>query len=163
MINALILISLQAGSAESEGGLFDFNATLPLMAVQVLFLTVILNFLFYTPIGEVLDRRHDYIRTQLAQASEVLTKAEKVTTQYEIKLAKERKEAQSFIAAAQKMAQNVVAIELTQVQKDTEKLVAEANNKLNLQKEETLRSLKKQVNTLSCHIKNKLVGNQLVS
>ena len=33
----------------SEGGLFDFDATLPLMAVQVVLLTFILNALFFKP------------------------------------------------------------------------------------------------------------------
>ena len=37
----------------TEGGLFDINATLPLMAIQVVILTYLLNSLFSTtlPIG----------------------------------------------------------------------------------------------------------------
>ena len=32
---------------EGAGGLFDFNATLPLMAIQFILLTVVLTFVFY--------------------------------------------------------------------------------------------------------------------
>ena len=32
---------------EGAGGLFDFNATLPLMAIQFVLLTVALTFIFY--------------------------------------------------------------------------------------------------------------------
>jgi F-type H+-transporting ATPase subunit b len=33
--------------AEGAGGLFDFNATLPIMALQFVLLTVVLTFVFY--------------------------------------------------------------------------------------------------------------------
>lgn len=163
MINSLFSLALQAASTESEGGLFDFNATLPLMAIQILLLMVILNLLFYKPIGQVLDERDEYIRKQLTQASETLTRAETITKQYELDLAQERREAQSIIASAQKGAQDIVALEIKQAQKDTEQLVTEATNQLNSQKEKALKALEEQVNTLSEQIKNKLVGNQLVS
>jgi len=54
---------------EAAGGLFDFNATLPLMAIQFVLLTVVLTFLFYKPVGKVIDERETYINTNLSQAS----------------------------------------------------------------------------------------------
>jgi F-type H+-transporting ATPase subunit b len=162
MTNSLFLLTLQSVSTESEGGLFDFNATLPLMALQILLLMLILNLLFYKPIGQILDERDEYIRRQLTQASEILTKAEEITKQYEIDLAQERREAQSIISSAQKAAQEIVALEIKQAQKDTEQLVTEATNQLNSQKEKALKALEEQVSTLSEQIKNKLVSNQLV-
>jgi len=57
------------------------------MAIQILLLMLILNLLFYKPIGQILDERDEYIRRQLTQASEILTKAEEITKQYEIDLA----------------------------------------------------------------------------
>ena len=40
---------------EGSGGLFDLNATLPVMALQVVLLTFLLNIFFYAPVTEVLD------------------------------------------------------------------------------------------------------------
>jgi len=91
MTNSLFLLALQAASTEEAGGLFDFNATLPLMALQILLLMVVLNAIFYTPIAKVLDERDDYIRTNLTQASEILAKAEAITKQYEQDLTKREK------------------------------------------------------------------------
>lgn len=54
----------------SEGGLFDFDATLPLMAVQVVLLTFILNALFFKPVGRVVEEREDYVNTSRAEAKE---------------------------------------------------------------------------------------------
>ena len=163
MTNSLFSLALQSVSTESEGGLFDFNATLPLMAIQILLLMVALNIIFYKPIGQVLDERDESIRKQLTEASELLMKAESITKQYELDLAQERREAQTIIASAQKGAQEIVALEIKQAQKDTEQLVTEATNQLNSQKEKALKALEEQVNTLSEQIKNKLISKQLVS
>ena len=163
MTNSLFSLALQAVSTESEGGLFDFNATLPIMATQILLLMVALNILFYKPIGQVLDERDESIRKKLTQASEMLMKADNITKQYELDLAQERREAQTIIASAQKGAQEIVAMEIKQAQKDTEQLVTEATNQLNSQKEKALKALEEQVNTLSEQIKNKLISRQLIS
>jgi F-type H+-transporting ATPase subunit b len=163
MTNSLFSLALQSVSTESEGGLFDFNATLPLMAIQILLLMVALNLIFYKPISQVLDERDESIRKQLTEASEMLMRAENITKQYELDLAQERREAQSIIASAQKGAQEIVALEIKQAQKDTEQLVTEATNQLNSQKEKALKALEEQVNTLSEQIKNKLISKQLVS
>jgi len=45
------------GVAEGAGGLFDFNATLPLMAIQFILLTIVLTFVFYKPVAKALEER----------------------------------------------------------------------------------------------------------
>ena len=159
----LIRLLTQAAASETEGGLFDFNATLPLMALQILLLMVVLNLVFYTPIAKVLDERDEYIRKNLTEASETLTKAEAITKQYEQDLAQERRESQLIIASAQKEAQEIVAMEINQAQKDTEALVNEATQQLNTQKDKALLALEEQVNTLSEQIKNKLLSGNLTA
>ena len=159
----LILLLAQEAATESEGGLFDFNATLPLMALQILLLMVVLNLVFYTPIAKVLDERDEYIRKNLTEASETLAKAEAITKQYEQDLSQERRESQLIIASAQKEAQEIVAMEIKQAQKDTEALVNEATQQLNTQKDKALLALEEQVNTLSEQIKNKLLSGKLTA
>ena len=58
---------------EGAGGLFDFNATLPLMAIQFVLLTVVLTFIFYKPVSKVIDDREIYVNDNLTTASEKLT------------------------------------------------------------------------------------------
>uniref|UniRef100_A0A6S8MNT1 Uncharacterized protein n=1 Tax=Dunaliella tertiolecta TaxID=3047 RepID=A0A6S8MNT1_DUNTE len=55
--------------AEEEsqpGRLFDFNLTLPAMMAQFLLLMVMLDKLWFTPVGRVLDERDALIRSKLA-------------------------------------------------------------------------------------------------
>jgi F-type H+-transporting ATPase subunit b len=160
MTNSFFLLALQAASTESKGGLFDFNATLPLTAITVLLLMVVLNAVFYKPVAIVLDERDEYIRNNLTQASEMLSKAEAITKKYEQDLAHERRESQIIITSAQKEAQDIVAMEIKQAQKDTEQLVSEATNQLNSQKAKALKALEEQVSTLSEQIKLKLLSSQ---
>lgn len=159
MINLPILFALQASNTEVQGGLFDFNATLPLMALQFLALTTVLNFLFYKPVSYVLDERDEYIRNSLTTASASLLKANELTKKYEQELAESRKRAQSIIKKSQQEAQEIVSIKIREAQIDAEKLVTEAYRQLNTQKEQALKTLETQVDTLSDQIKLKLLGN----
>ena len=94
---------------EGEGGLFDFNATLPLMAIQFILLTVVLTFVFYKPVEKLLDERESGINKNLADASEKLIKADELYTQYDEQLKTARSNAQAVIAESEKEAKDIVA------------------------------------------------------
>lgn len=159
MINLSLLIALQSSNAEVEGGLFDFNATLPLMALQFLTLTVILNVVFYKPVSNILDERDEYIRNSLTTASAYLLKANELTKKYEQELAESRKKAQDIIKGSQQEAQQIVSVKIKEAQLDAERLVTGAYDQLNIQKEQALKTLETQVDNLSDRIKLKLLGN----
>jgi len=120
--------------AEGEGGLFDFNATLPLMALQFILLTVALTFIFYKPVAKVLEDRETFISTNLAQASEKLVKADELFTQYEEQLKEARSGAQSVIAESEKEAKEIVAQEISQARKDATNLIEQTNKEIEAQK-----------------------------
>nr|YP_009237341.1 ATP synthase CFO B' chain subunit II [Wildemania schizophylla]AKS28388.1 ATP synthase CFO B' chain subunit II [Wildemania schizophylla] len=147
-------------AAEVEGGLFDFNGTLPLMALQFLTLMVVLNMIFYKPVTKILDERSEYIRTTLTTASSMLVKADELAAQYEADLSEARRDAQSKIASSQKEAQGLVSKDIKEAQVNAEKLINEASKQLNIQKEEALKALEAQVGTLSDQIKAKLLSSQ---
>jgi len=84
MVNFSILIS--NSEVSGPGGLFDFNATLPLVAIQFVLLMLILNTVLYSPLLTIIEERKEYILNNLAEASEILTKANELTTYYEQEL-----------------------------------------------------------------------------
>lgn len=154
LLNILVLQALE----ESEGGLFDFNATLPLMALQFLALIIILNIIFYKPVTNILDERDEYIRNSLTTASTALVKANELTKQYEQELASSRKRAQDIIKNAQEQAQKIVSEQMKIAQQNAEQLISEAYKQLNVQKQEAIKSLEDQVDILSEKIKIKLLN-----
>jgi F-type H+-transporting ATPase subunit b len=158
MHKLLILLALQE-SPSDQGGLFDFNATLPLMALQFLALTIILNFIYYKPLSRVLDERDEYIRNSLTAASAALDRANELTTKYEYDLAESRKKAQDIIKKAQQEAQAVVAGKIQEAQKETEQLLNNTYNQLNVQKQQALQNLEQQIDLLSNQIQFKLLND----
>ena len=159
----ILLFSLKKAMILSEqGGLFDFNATLPLMMLQFVILMFTLNILFYKKVTYILDERADYIRNSLTTASAYLIKANNLTENYEKALAESRKQAQNTIRNSQKEAQDIVAQNIKRAQQEAESLVNEASEQLNIQKEQVLKTLEKQVETLSNKIKIKLLSNQFL-
>jgi F-type H+-transporting ATPase subunit b len=149
-------------AAEGAGGLFDFNATLPLMAIQFVLLTVVLTFVFYKPVSKVLDERETKISTNLADASEKLIKADELYKQYDEQLKLARTNAQSVIAESEKEAKEIVASEINQARQDAAVLIQQTNKELEAQKALALQKLETQVEELSQLIKEKLLGKQAV-
>jgi len=148
--------------AEGAGGLFDFNATLPLMAIQFVLLTVVLTFIFYKPVSKVLDERDEFINGNLTLASEKLIKADELYKQYDEQLKTARLEAQSIIAQSEKEAKDIVALEISQARTDAANLISQTNKELEAQKSIALQKLETQVDELSELIKEKLLGKEVV-
>jgi len=147
---------------EGAGGLFDFNATLPLMAIQFILLTVVLTFMFYKAVAKVIDERETYINGNLTQASEKLIKADELYKEYDKQLKEARVNAQSVIAQSEKEAKDVVALEITEARADAAKLIERTNKELEAQKSIALEKLEAQVDELSQLIKEKLLGKEVV-
>ena len=148
--------------AEGAGGLFDFNATLPLMAIQFVLLTVVLTFIFYKPVAKLLDEREAGISANLAEASEKLLKADELYKQYDEQLKTARTNAQAVIAESEKEAKDIVASEIDQARKDAADLIQQTNKELEAQKSLALQKLETQVEELSQLIKEKVLGKQIV-
>ena len=162
MNNLLIPLAQILAMSEGAGGLFDFNATLPLMAIQFVLLTTILTFTFYKPVGKVLEECETLISGNLATASERLLKADTLYEQYDEQLKEARKNAQVIILASEKEAKEIVALEIDQARKDAAGLIDKTNRELEAQKTLALEKLETQVDELSDLIKEKLLGKEVV-
>jgi F-type H+-transporting ATPase subunit b len=150
------------GMNEGAGGLVDFDATLPLMAIQFILLTVVLTFIFYKPVSKVIDERETYINGNLTTASEKLIKADELYKEYDEQLKTARVSAQAIIAQSEKEAKDIVAVEINQARQDATKLIERTNKDLEAQKSLALQQLETQVDELSQLIKEKLLGKEVV-
>jgi F-type H+-transporting ATPase subunit b len=162
-MNTFYMLATQLlAMTEGAGGLFDFNATLPLMAIQFILLTVALTFVFYKPVAKVLDDRETYISTNLTSASEKLLTADNLYKQYEEQLKTARVDAQSVIAQSEKEAKDAVAAEIGEARADAARLIDKTNKELEAQKTLAIEKLDTQVDEISQLIKEKLLGKEVV-
>ena len=154
MINFSILIS--SSEVTGPGGLFDINATLPLVAIQFVLLMVILNIILYSPLLTIIEERKEYILSHLAEASEKLAQAKELTTQYEQDLETARKEAQLEIANSQNIHKEILDIELDISQKYIDNLLETISEDLLNKKDIALNSLDSIVQSLCGDIEKRL-------
>jgi F-type H+-transporting ATPase subunit b len=141
--------------------MFDFDATLPFMALQFLLLAALLNVIFYKPLTKVLDDRDNYIRTNTLEAKERLAKAERLAQEYEQQLADARRQSQAAVETAQAEAKKITAQKIAEAQQEAQAQREKASIEIEQQKQEAMRSLEQQVDALSRQILEKLLGPSL--
>ena len=154
MVNFSILVS--SAEVSGPGGLFDINATLPLVAIQFSLLMILLNTILYSPLLKVIEERKEYILVNLGKASELLAEANQLTQQYEQELASVRKDAQLEIANSQKIHKEILEIELDISQKYIDNLLDNTTKDLIAKKDATLDSLDEIVKSLCNTIETQL-------
>merc|ERR1712045_678584 len=154
MVNLSILIS--SSEISGPGGLFDFDATLPLVAIQFILLMLILNAILFSPLLTIIEDRNDFILSNLAKASEMLTQANTMTTQYQDELSNVRKEAQLEIANSQKIHKEIFEIELNTSQTYIDNLLDKAIKQLSEKQNKAINNLDTNVKSLCLEIENQL-------
>ncbi|NEP11529.1 MAG: F0F1 ATP synthase subunit B' [Symploca sp. SIO2C1] len=142
--------------------MFDFDATLPLMAVQFLLLAAVLNAIFYKPLTKVIDERANYIRTNEAEAQERLSKAEQLANQYEQQLGEARRQSQAIIESAQADAKKIATQKIAEAEQEAQAQREAAQKEIEQQKQQAMSSLEQQVDALTRQILEKLLGPELV-
>jgi F-type H+-transporting ATPase subunit b len=142
--------------------MFDFDATLPLMALQFILLAVVLNAIFYKPLSKVLDERAGFLRSQKTEARERLAKAENLTAQYEQQLGEARRQSQDVIASAQGDAKRLADEQIAEAQRQAQAQREQAAQEIEQEKQAAMAVLEQQVEALSRQILEKLLGPELV-
>ncbi|PLS69018.1 MAG: F0F1 ATP synthase subunit B' [Cyanobacteria bacterium M5B4] len=151
-----ILLAVEV--TEKSGGLFDFDATLPIMAIQFLLLVAILNSTFFQPLLQTIDSRNDYIRDTNNDAKARLAQAEQLALDYERETAETRKTAQIMIETAQAEANRIKAEAIAQANLEAQAQIAAAKATIEEQKAIAFAQLEGEVSGLSRQILERLVG-----
>jgi F-type H+-transporting ATPase subunit b len=145
---------LLAEAGAQEGGLFDLDATLPLMALQVVLLTFVLNALFFRPVGKAVEEREGYINTSRAEAKSKLAQAERLEADLKAQLKGARQDSQTLVVEAeQEMARLYRAA------------LAEATSAANASREEARREIDAERDNAKAQLEQQAValGQQIVS
>jgi F-type H+-transporting ATPase subunit b len=154
MINFSILIS--SSEIVGPGGLFDLDATLPLVAIQFVLLMFVLNVILYNPLLTIIEERKEYILRNLSEASKLLEEANNLITQYEQELEDVRRQAQLEITKSQKIHKEILEIEVNISQKYIDNLLDTITKDLLAKKEIALNNLDEIVQSLATDIETRL-------
>lgn len=147
-----------AAAGAPEGGLFDLDATLPLMAVQVVLLTFILNALFFRPVGRAVEEREGYISTSKAEAKQKLAQAERLAADLTGQLREARQAAQSLIVEAEQESDKLYREALASAQAEAIAVREQARSQIEAEKSKALEALREDAERLGGLIVNRLLA-----
>ncbi len=137
--------------------MFDFDATLPLMAAQFMLLVVLLNAVFFKPLTKVLEDRADVIQTSQLGAKDGLAQINAITAQYEKELGDSRRQYQALLDQAKAEAQKIADEEVAAAQAEAVAQREQVQQELDQQKSAAMATLETQVGALSREILNKIL------
>lgn len=149
---------LLAEAGAQEGGLFDLDATLPLMAVQVVLLTLILNALFFRPVGRAVEEREGYIATSRADAKQKLAQAQRLEADLTEQLKEARQQAQQLIVEAEQEVDKLYREALAAAQADANATREQARREIEAQRDQALASLATESDRLGALIVDRLLA-----
>ena len=138
-----MLLIAEAGA--QEGGLFDLDATLPLMAIQVVLITFVLNALFFRPVGKVVEEREDFLLTSQADTKQKLVEVLQLESELADQLRDARIEAKSAVLEAEQEVDNFYR-----------QAMAEAELEANRAKEENRRAIEAERNSARLQLDNQI-------
>ena len=144
----------------TEGGLFDFDATLPLMAVQVVLLTFILNALFFKPVGRVVEEREGYITTSRSEAKQQLAEVQRLESELREQLKEARQAAQKVINDAEQDSDKLYREALALATAEANASREEARREIDSQREAALTQLKADADNLGNLIVERLLASK---
>jgi len=142
----------------SEGGLFDFDATLPLMAAQVVLLTFVLNSLFFKPVGRVVEEREDYVNTSKADAKQKLAQAKELENELRNQLKDARQAAQKVINDAEQDSDKLYREALALATAEANASREQARREIDSQRQDALNQLKADADKLGNLIVERLLA-----
>nr|GEW00380.1 ATP synthase subunit b', chloroplastic [Tanacetum cinerariifolium] len=141
--------------------LFDFDLTLPIIAAEFLFLMFTLDKLYYSPLGNFMDKRDSEIKEKLSSVKDTSTEVKQLEEQAAAVMRAARAEISAALNQMKKETAAEVDAKLAEGRKKVEAELQEALLNLEKQKEDTIKSLDSQIAALSQEIVNKTaVKNQ---
>ncbi|KAL6523905.1 hypothetical protein OROMI_031000 [Orobanche minor] len=150
--------ALPSLAAEMEkAALFDFNLTLPIIALEFLFLMFALDKIYYTPLGRFMEERDAAIREKLESVKDTSAEVRALQDQAAAVMRAARAEISAALNKMERETQIEAEEKLAEGRKKVEAELQEALASLEKQKEETVRALDSQITALSKEIVKKVL------
>ncbi|KAG1363334.1 ATP synthase subunit b', chloroplastic [Cocos nucifera] len=140
-----------------KAALFDFNLTLPAIAVEFLLLMVALDKLYFTPLGKFMDGRDSAIRAKLGDVKDTSEEVKQLEEQAAAVMRAARAEISAALNEMKKETSAELEQKLAEGRKRVEAELAEALQNLEKQKEDTIKALDSQIAALGDEIVKKVL------
>jgi F-type H+-transporting ATPase subunit b len=142
---------------EAVGGLFDFNATLPLVGVQFVLLTVLLTFILYKPVFSQKERRKEYNEIVLGDIRRLLSQDNRFKEIYVQKTEKWFSDAETKRSYFARKSKERMSTKVESVYQDAAKAVQSVANQLKEERVSVLTYLELEIRRITFLVIRKLL------
>ncbi len=133
-----------------------FDLLITMLAVFVLFL--LLSFLFFEPVKELLKKRQETVRETLDTAEQKKADAAVLKKEYEWKLQQADTEAQTVLRDARKRALENEKVILLEAKEEAARLAAKADAQIAKEKKQAMEELKQETVSIAAVIAAKVIA-----
>ncbi|BBB91526.1 MAG TPA: F0F1 ATP synthase subunit B [Methylomusa anaerophila] len=141
--------------------MIDLNATLFAQIINFLILVLILSKVAYKPLMKVLADRQAKIQASLDTAEQERLAAEKLRQEYVAQMADARKEAQTILEKATKLAEQAKEDILKEAREESTRLLKATQEEIAVERERFLHEIKGEVVSLAITAAAKVVAQNL--
>lgn len=157
-INGSVAMLLESG----PGRIFGLDVQLlfdaAILAFNIFLLFILLSYLLFNPVREMLKKRQDKITHEREQAKTDMEYALELRDDYETKLRTIEKEAESILAEARKKALNNREEIISKAKDEASAIVLHASNEVELEKRKAIDDIKKEIIMVSTMMAGKIVS-----
>ncbi|SHJ80618.1 ATP synthase F0 subcomplex B subunit [Anaerobranca californiensis DSM 14826] len=136
-------------------------STIIFTLVSVVGLFLILRWLLFRPVTEVLDKRADKIKSDIETARKNREEAERIKAELEDRLEKAKDEAKEIIEKAVSKGNEVKEEIIKEAKKEAERILERARKEIELEKARAVTQLKDELAILSTMIASKVIEENL--
>lgn len=132
-----------------DGRLFGLDYQLlfdaAIMAVNIFILFILLSYILFNPVRNMLKKRQDKITSDRENAEKNRAEAQALKLEYEEKLKLADKEAEGILSEARKVAQSNSAKIVDEAKQEAARIIARANTEAELERQKVADEVKQQI------------------
>lgn len=129
-----------------------------LLAINIFILFVVLSYLLFNPVRDLLRKRLEKIRQDRETATRNKTEAAKLKEEYDDKLKEVNKEAEEILSAARKKALNTENSIIEEAKEEASLIIERANHEVALEKKRAMDDMKQEIITIASLMAGKVVS-----
>lgn len=130
-------------------------------SVNVFILFILLSYILFNPLKDMLKKRQDKIAGDIAKAEEDKKSALAMKEEYDAKLKDADKEAEKILSEARKVAAHNEQRIIDEAKQEAARIIARANTEAELEKQKCADEVKQEIINVACAMAAKLVAKSL--
>jgi F-type H+-transporting ATPase subunit b len=159
--NAFALLAVEPTDSRLFGLDMDLIIQAGLVIISTFVLFILLGYLLFEPVKQVLAKRTERIRDDIKQAADIKETAVELQTSYEAKLREVDKEAESILSSSRKKALDHEKEIIARADDEGERILARARLEIQREKEQAKDDMRKEIISVATIMASKFVVSEI--